>query len=51
MAKRASRKKGSGTKPGRNKARGASNIQIKRAYDAPGKDDGLRILIDRLWPR
>jgi uncharacterized protein YeaO (DUF488 family) len=39
----------SGTKPGRKK--GASNIRIKRAYDEPGKDDGLRILIDRLWPR
>ena len=26
-------------------------IQIKRAYDEPGSGDGLRILIDRLWPR
>lgn len=26
-------------------------IRIKRAYDASGSDDGLRILIDRLWPR
>jgi uncharacterized protein YeaO (DUF488 family) len=26
-------------------------IRIKRAYDAPESDDGLRILIDRLWPR
>ncbi len=26
-------------------------IEIKRAYDEPGPDDGLRILIDRLWPR
>ena len=24
---------------------------IKRAYDEPSADDGLRILIDRLWPR
>jgi hypothetical protein len=51
MAKKASRKKSSGAKPRRNKARGASDIQIKRAYDDPGNDDGLRILIDRLWPR
>jgi len=51
MAKKASRKKSSGAKPGRKKARGTSNIQIKRAYDDPGSDDGLRILIDRLWPR
>ncbi len=26
-------------------------IQIKRVYDKPGKDDGRRILVDRLWPR
>ena len=26
-------------------------IEIKRVYDAPENDGGLRILIDRLWPR
>ena len=26
-------------------------IAIKRAYDPPAAQDGLRILIDRLWPR
>ena len=26
-------------------------IQIKRAYDAPAKSDGVRVLVDRLWPR
>jgi uncharacterized protein YeaO (DUF488 family) len=26
-------------------------IKIKRAYDEPAKDDGYRILVDRLWPR
>ena len=26
-------------------------IQIKRAYDKPDNDDGVRILVDRLWPR
>ena len=26
-------------------------IQLKRCYDAPSKKDGLRILVDRLWPR
>lgn len=26
-------------------------IGIKRAYDELSADDGLRILIDRLWPR
>ena len=29
----------------------AKNIKIKRAYDKPAAEDGLRILIDRLWPR
>lgn len=27
------------------------DIRIKRAYDAPFKDDGAPILVDRLWPR
>ena len=27
------------------------NIKIKRVYEQPDKDDGLRILVDRLWPR
>ncbi len=26
-------------------------IKIKRIYDPPSKDDGKRILVDRLWPR
>jgi uncharacterized protein YeaO (DUF488 family) len=26
-------------------------IKIKRIYDTPIPDDGLRILVDRLWPR
>lgn len=26
-------------------------IQIKRVYEAPEKSDGVRLLIDRLWPR
>ena len=26
-------------------------VQIKRIYEPTGKDDGVRILIDRLWPR
>jgi uncharacterized protein YeaO (DUF488 family) len=28
-----------------------ANIQIKRIYDRPAKTDGVRILVDRLWPR
>lgn len=27
------------------------NIKLKRAYDPPSKADGIRILVDRLWPR
>lgn len=27
------------------------NIKIKRVYEKPAKEDGFRILIDRLWPR
>ena len=26
-------------------------IRIKRAYDSPEPTDGLRVLVDRLWPR
>lgn len=26
-------------------------IGLSRAYDAPGKDDGKRFLVDRVWPR
>ncbi|HWP93068.1 MAG TPA: DUF488 domain-containing protein [Thermodesulfobacteriota bacterium] len=26
-------------------------IKIKRAYDKARKDDGTRVLVDRLWPR
>lgn len=24
---------------------------LKRVYNEPGRDDGLRVLVDRLWPR
>lgn len=26
-------------------------IKLKRAYEKPAKNDGVRILVDRLWPR
>ena len=29
----------------------AGNIKLKRAYEAPAPEDGMRILVDRLWPR
>ena len=29
----------------------AKNVKLKRAYEPPAADDGIRILVDRLWPR
>jgi uncharacterized protein YeaO (DUF488 family) len=26
-------------------------IQVKRVYDSPAKSDGVRFLVDHLWPR
>lgn len=26
-------------------------LMLKRVYDAPGPEDGFRVLVDRLWPR
>ena len=26
-------------------------IQLKRVYEKPSRKDGLRVLVDRLWPR
>jgi uncharacterized protein YeaO (DUF488 family) len=37
-------------KGGAAKSKSAS-IKIKRAYEAPSADDGIRVLVDRLWPR
>lgn len=28
-----------------------NKLQIKRVYEKSSKDDGVRILVDRLWPR
>lgn len=30
---------------------GGGMIRIKRVYDPPDPSDGLRVLVDRLWPR
>jgi uncharacterized protein YeaO (DUF488 family) len=27
------------------------SISVKRVYEAPEPDDGLRVLVDRIWPR
>lgn len=26
-------------------------VFLKRAYEPPAKSDGMRVLVDRLWPR
>src|SRR5205814_200822 len=26
-------------------------VRVKRVYDPPATDDGVRVLVDRLWPR
>jgi uncharacterized protein YeaO (DUF488 family) len=31
--------------------RGTNKLQTKRIYSEPGKQDGVRILVDRVWPR
>ena len=30
---------------------GAADVKLKRAYEPAAESDGLRILVDRLWPR
>ena len=32
-------------------ARKAGELRVKRVYDAPAREDGFRVLVDRLWPR
>jgi len=27
------------------------DVQVRRIYDAPSGDDGIRVLVDRRWPR
>lgn len=29
----------------------SSDIRIRRVYDTPSADDGVRVLVDRIWPR
>jgi uncharacterized protein YeaO (DUF488 family) len=26
-------------------------VKVARVYDQPGADDGVRVLVDRIWPR
>jgi uncharacterized protein YeaO (DUF488 family) len=27
------------------------SVQVKRVYEPPSREDGVRVLVDRLWPR
>lgn len=29
----------------------ANRIKLKRAYERPSDEDGIRVLVERLWPR
>lgn len=29
----------------------SDRVKLKRAYETPAADDGIRVLVDRLWPR
>jgi len=29
----------------------SASVALKRAYEPPSPDDGLRVLVERLWPR
>jgi len=29
----------------------ARRVRLRRVYDDPSPDDGLRVLVDRVWPR
>lgn len=29
----------------------SERVKLKRAYETPATDDGIRVLVDRLWPR
>ena len=28
-----------------------AEVRVRRVYDAPTRDDGTRVLVDRIWPR
>jgi uncharacterized protein YeaO (DUF488 family) len=28
-----------------------AKVKVRRVYDPPARDDGIRVLVDRVWPR
>ncbi|MDT3687134.1 MAG: DUF488 family protein [Pseudorhodoplanes sp.] len=51
MTKRRLKQTTGKAKPREPKRRARTPIRVKRVYDPPTAADGMRILIDRLWPR
>lgn len=37
--------------PGKTRQNAAVAVTVRRVYEPPGPGDGLRLLVDRLWPR
>jgi uncharacterized protein YeaO (DUF488 family) len=29
----------------------AADVRVRRVYDEPSSEDGIRVLVDRVWPR
>jgi uncharacterized protein YeaO (DUF488 family) len=42
------RRRGDGS---RARSQSSARVQVKRVYDPAAPEDGVRILVDRLWPR
>jgi uncharacterized protein YeaO (DUF488 family) len=37
--------------PRKHAATASHGVTVKRVYDPPSAEDGMRVLVDRLWPR
>lgn len=40
-----------GADRGQNEAAMSDRVWLRRAYEPPGRNDGYRVLVDRVWPR
>jgi uncharacterized protein YeaO (DUF488 family) len=36
---------------GKGHAMAGSSVRVRRVYDEPERSDGIRVLVDRIWPR
>ncbi|MGH6946867.1 MAG: DUF488 domain-containing protein [Kiloniellales bacterium] len=53
---KANTRRGASVRDGATKTRATprakgTRIRVKRAYEAPSRSDGCRVLVDRIWPR